>query len=50
LWQPAPPPAPTQQLITRDGIVKDLEKKIQTSTEETVLGTDDSPFDDWNGR
>jgi hypothetical protein len=47
---PKPPPPPKQQLITRDGIVRDVEEKIQTSTEETEVGTDDSPFDNWNGR
>jgi hypothetical protein len=52
LMQPAPKPPlpPKQQLITREGIVIDREEKIQTSTEETDLGIDDSPFDDWNGR
>jgi hypothetical protein len=41
---------PRQQLISREGIVIDLEDKIQTNTEATDLGTDDSPFADWNGR
>jgi hypothetical protein len=42
IMQPAPksPPPPKQQLITREGIVLDLEEKIQTSTEQTDLGTD----------
>ena len=37
---PKPPPPPKQQLITREGIVLDLEEKIQTSTDQTDLGTD----------
>jgi hypothetical protein len=37
-------------LITGEGIVIDLEEKIQTNTEETDLGTDDSPFANWSGR
>jgi hypothetical protein len=46
LLQPTPqPPAPAQQLITREGIVIDLEERIQTSIEETDLGTDDNPSD-----
>jgi hypothetical protein len=36
---------PAQQLITREGIVIDLEEKIQTSTQETDLGTEDTPPD-----
>jgi hypothetical protein len=44
LMQPAPqpPPSPKQQLITKDGIVMDLEEKIQTNRAETHLGTDDT--------
>jgi hypothetical protein len=43
LLQPAPqPPPPAQQLITREGIVIDLEERIQTSAEDTYLGTDDN--------
>jgi hypothetical protein len=40
LMQPPPPPAPEpkRQLITQDGIVKDVEGNIQTSTTETELG------------
>jgi hypothetical protein len=34
------PAQPTQQVITREGIVRDVEEKIQTSTEETDLGRD----------
>jgi hypothetical protein len=41
---------PPQRLITREGIVIDLEDKIQTSTEETDLGTEDIPPDNRNGR
>ncbi|HZA21107.1 MAG TPA: hypothetical protein VFA32_00605 [Dehalococcoidia bacterium] len=37
---PKPPPPPKQQLITREGVVRDLAEKIQTSTEQTDLGTD----------
>jgi hypothetical protein len=47
MHQQAPSP---QRLITREGIVIDLEDKIQTSTEETDLGTEDIPPDNWNGR
>jgi hypothetical protein len=37
---PKPPPPPKQQLISREGIVRDVEEKIHTSTEETDFGTD----------
>jgi hypothetical protein len=37
---PQPPPPPSQQVITREGIVRDVEEKIQTSTAETDLGSD----------
>jgi hypothetical protein len=51
IMQPAPPPPlPPPQRISREGIVSDREEKIQTSTEETDLGIEDSPFADWNGR
>jgi hypothetical protein len=50
IMQKAAPPPPAQQVITKEGVVIDLEEKIQTSTEETELGIDDSPFADWNGR
>jgi hypothetical protein len=40
--QPPPPESPKQQLITKDGIVMDLEEKIQTNRDETHLGTDDT--------
>jgi hypothetical protein len=43
-------PAPTQQLISREGAVIDLEERIETSSEETDVGTDDSPFDNWNNQ
>jgi hypothetical protein len=49
IMQPAPVP-PTPQLISREGIVIDREEKIESSTEETDLGIDESPFADWNGR
>jgi hypothetical protein len=39
---PQPPPPPSQQLISREGIVIDLEEKIQTNRAETNLGTDDT--------
>ncbi len=41
MHQQAVPEPPKQQLITRDGIVMDLEDKIQTNRAETHLGTDD---------
>jgi hypothetical protein len=49
IMQPPPPP-PSQQLITREGVVIDIEDKPQTSTVETDVGIEDSPFDNWNGR
>jgi hypothetical protein len=39
---PKPPPPPKQQLITKEGIVMDLEEKLQTNRAETHLGTDDT--------
>ena len=42
---PKPPPPPKQQLITREGVVLDLEDKIQTNRAETHLGTDDTQPD-----
>jgi hypothetical protein len=50
LLQPTPQPPPAQQLITREGIVIDLEERIQTSREETDLGTDDNPSDNGSSR
>jgi hypothetical protein len=47
MHQPPPPPA-SQQLITREGIIIDVEEAIQSSIEETDLGTDDSPFNNGN--
>jgi hypothetical protein len=45
------PEPPRQQLISKTGVVIDLEDTIQTSTEDTELGIEeDSPFDNWNGR
>jgi hypothetical protein len=41
---------PRQQLISREGVIIDVEEKIHTNTEETDVGLDDSPFADWNGR
>jgi len=49
IMQPPPPPPAAQQLITREGIVINREEKTQASTEETDVGTEDSPFADWNG-
>jgi hypothetical protein len=42
MHQQAVPEPPKQQLITREGIVIDLEEKIQTNRAETHLGTDDT--------
>ena len=42
---PKPPPPPKQQLITREGVVLDLENKIQTNRAETHLGTDATQSD-----
>jgi hypothetical protein len=47
---PQPPPPPSQQVITREGIVIDLEDKIQTNRAETHLGTDDTQPDNRNTR
>jgi hypothetical protein len=41
IMQPVPqPPPPRHQVITPEGIVRDLEEKIQSSTQETDLGSD----------
>jgi hypothetical protein len=45
LHQQAVPEPPKQQLITREGIIIDLEDKIQTNRTETHLGTDDTQPD-----
>jgi hypothetical protein len=42
MHQQAVPEPPKQQLITRDGIVMDLEEKLQTNRTETHLGIDDT--------
>jgi hypothetical protein len=42
MHQQAVPEPPKQQLITREGIVINLEEKIQTNRTETHLGTDDT--------
>jgi hypothetical protein len=42
--------SPFQRVITNQGIIVDVVDMLQTSTEETDVGTDDSPFDNWNGR
>jgi hypothetical protein len=41
---------PPQRLIRREGIIVDLAENLETSTEETDVGTDDSPFAEGNGR
>jgi hypothetical protein len=49
ITQPPPPPPP-QRLITNQGIIVDLAEHLETSTDETDLGTDDSPLAEGNGR
>jgi hypothetical protein len=49
IMQPQPKPPAAQRGITREGIVVDLAEQAQTSEKETDLGSDDSPFDNWNG-
>jgi hypothetical protein len=41
IMQEPAPPAPTQQLITSEGTVIDLEDRVQTSSKETDTGTED---------
>jgi hypothetical protein len=48
MHQQVQPPAPKQQLITKEGTVIDLEDRAQTSRDETHLGTDDAPPDNGN--
>jgi hypothetical protein len=43
-------PAPKQQLISREGAVIDLEEQVETSSEETDLGTDDTASDNGSAR
>jgi hypothetical protein len=50
IMQPQPKPPAAQRGITREGIVVDLAEQAQSSEKETDLGSDDSPFADWNGR
>jgi hypothetical protein len=50
MHQKVQPPAPKHQLITTDGAVIDLEEKIETNRQETDLGTEDSPFDNWDNQ
>ena len=45
MHQQAVPEPPKQQLINREGIIIDLEDKIQTNRDETHLGTDDTQPD-----
>jgi hypothetical protein len=42
MHQQVVPEPPKQQLITKEGIVMDLEEKIHTNRDETHLGTDDT--------
>lgn len=49
IMQQAPPP-PSQQLISREGIVIDVEERFRTSTVETDIGTENTPPDNRNGR
>jgi hypothetical protein len=44
------PPAPSQQLISREGIIIDVEESISTSSVETELGAEDAPPDTRNGK
>jgi hypothetical protein len=51
--QPEPQPepsAPTRQLLTVEGVLIDLEETIRTSSNETYLGTDDTPPDNGTAR
>jgi hypothetical protein len=50
MHQQAEPQPPRQQLISREGIVIDLEDKIQTNRTETHLGTDDARPNNRNTR
>jgi hypothetical protein len=42
--------SPFQRVITNQGIIVDIAEHLETSTDETDLGTDDSPFTTENGR
>jgi hypothetical protein len=44
------PPPPNQHIISREGIIIDMEESITTSSVETELGTDNAPPDNRNGR
>jgi hypothetical protein len=50
MHQQAVPEFPRQQLISKSGIVIDLEDAIQTSTEATDLGITEPPSDRRTGR
>jgi hypothetical protein len=50
MHQQAVPQPARQQLITRTGVVIDLEDAIQTSTDDTELGTEGTPPDRRTGR
>jgi hypothetical protein len=41
IMQEPAPPAPKQQLISREGAVIDLEERVQTSRNETDAGSED---------
>jgi hypothetical protein len=48
MQQQAPLPA-AQQVVTVEGVVLDVEERVQTSTVQTGLGTEDSSPDTRNG-
>jgi hypothetical protein len=50
MHQQAVPQPPRQQLITRKGVVIDLEDTIQTSTDDTELGIEGTPPERRMGR
>jgi hypothetical protein len=41
--------SPFQRMVTNQGIIVDLAEHLETSTDETELGTDDSPSAKGNG-
>jgi hypothetical protein len=49
MHQPAPEPA-TQQVVTVEGVVIDVEERVQTNTVETGLGIGETPPDNRNRR
>jgi hypothetical protein len=50
MHQPAAPSPASQQVVTVEGVVIDVEERVQTNTVETDIGTDNTPPDNWNGR